>query len=452
MNGLVDWLEHVLPSAIQSPMDQQTIFSNRTMQLASITSNKYRSHVQLYTSALRSSALNQLYKNSSKLKSSISADGCLKVAWVIGDLAPHPVSRFVYQFFAGSRDHIFAHNHVLVNTFDYGKESCKQWFEGLPDLSIVDVSAHQAEKRVAAIRALGADIAIDLSGWTSNHFLAGFMARLAPIQVNYLGYFASSGLDEMDYWLGDHHLFPTPMLEWSSERIVRLNRPFLAWKPVAPLPEAEVTVSEAPNGPIRFGSFNHNRKMSDQTIVLWGKILQAIPDSILVLKANASEDLHTQRILRNRMITHGLDPDRVEWLPLTQGPLEHLKQYSKLDVALDPCPNGGCTTTCESLWMGVPVITLKGSHYVSRMSTAVLAGAQLDDWIADSVDNYLCKAKEAAQQLSFLRQNRMKWRQHLQESPLGDPKDLMQALETAFSEMAKHQGSVVSDSEIQALG
>ena len=96
----------------------------------------------------------------------------------------------------------------------------------------------------------------------------------------------------------------------------------------------------------------------------------------------------------------------MEWLPLTRGPLEHLKQYSKLDVALDPYPNGGCTTTCESLWMGVPVITLKGSHYVSRMSTAVLAGAQLDDWIADSVDDYLSKAKEAAQKLSFLRQNR----------------------------------------------
>ena len=72
------------------------------------------------------------------------------------------------------------------------------------------------------------------------------------------------------------------------------------------------------------------------------------------------------------MIVNGLDPDRVEWLPLTQGPWEHLQQYSKLDVALDPFPNGGCTTTCESLWMGVPVITLKGSHYVSRMSTAVL--------------------------------------------------------------------------------
>ena len=118
----------------------------------------------------------------------------------------------------------------------------------------------------------------------------------------------------------------------------------------------------------------------------------------------------------------------VEWLPLTQGPLEHLQQYSKLDVALDPYPNGGCTTTCESLWMGVPVITLKGSHYVSRMSTAVLAGAQLDDWIADSADDYLAKAKEAAQQLIVLATNRGKWRQQLQNSPLGDPVGLMQCL------------------------
>ena len=138
---------------------------------------------------------------------------------MIGDLAPHPVSRFIYQFFVGSQHHCFAHNHLLVNTFDYGKESCREWFDNLSNLSIVDVSSHQAEKRVAAIRALGADIAIDLSGWTSNHFLAGFMARLAPIQVNYLGYFASSGLNEMDYWLGDSHLFPTPMSEWSTEKI-----------------------------------------------------------------------------------------------------------------------------------------------------------------------------------------------------------------------------------------
>ena len=186
-------------------------------------------------------------------------------------------------------------------------------------------------------------------------------------------------------------------------------------------------------------------------IKLWGRILQSVPDAILVLKANASEDLHTQRILRKRMINHGLDPDRVEWLPLTRGPLEHLQQYSKLDVSLDPYPNGGCTTTCESLWMGVPTITLKGSHYVSRMSTAVLAGAQLDDWITDSVDSYLAKAQEAAQQLSFLRNNRSMWRTQLMRSPLADPAGLMNELEESFSLMAQQHCVEVSHSEIQAL-
>ena len=137
---------------------------------------------------------------------------------------------------------------------------------------------------------------------------------------------------------------------------------------------------------------------------------------------------------------------------LAQGPAEHLQQYSKLDVTLDPFPNGGCTTTCESLWMGVPVITLKGSHYVSRMSTAVLAGAHLDEWIAESEDDYLEKAKKAGQQLSFLRKNRLHWRRKLQQSPLGDPMGLMYELEDAFTQMADCYAGQVSDKEIQALG
>ena len=131
MNGLVDWLEYVLPSALESPMHQQTTFSNRTMQLASITSKQYQNHVQLYASELRSSASNALYKNSSCLKQSISSNGRLKVAWVIGDLAPHPVSRFIYQFFAGSTQHSFVHDHILVNTFDYGRGPVKNGLKTL---------------------------------------------------------------------------------------------------------------------------------------------------------------------------------------------------------------------------------------------------------------------------------------------------------------------------------
>ena len=144
--------------------------------------------------------------------------------------------------------------------------------------------------KVAAVRDLDLDLAIDLSGWTSGHFLGGFLAKLASIQCSYLGFFASTGIQEIDYWLGDWSLFPDDYKGWHTETLWRLNRPFLAWQPVDPLPEATVDVTTAPSGPIRFGSFNHNRKLSDQTLSLWGQILESIPHSTLVLKANTSSD------------------------------------------------------------------------------------------------------------------------------------------------------------------
>ena len=232
----------------------------------------------------------------------------------------------------------------------------------------------------------------------------------------------------MDYWLGDFDLFPSEHCEWSTESLWRLPRPFLAWVPQAPLPEADIPVSPAPSGPIRFGSFNHNRKLSDSTLSLWGQLLAAVPSSRLVLKASAQTDSDTQLLLCRRMLRQGLDPKRVDWLSLTQGPIEHLHQYAHMDIALDPIPNGGCTTTCEALWMGVPTITLAGSHYVSRMSTAVLAAANMSDWIAQDCAGYINLACEKASGVSQLRANRKNWRVRLQESPLGDASGLIHHL------------------------
>jgi len=125
----------------------------------------------------------------------------------------------------------------------------------------------------------------------------------------------------------------------------------------------------------------------------------------------------------------------VVWLPRAEGPIEHLQQYGLVDVALDCFPNGGCTTTCEALWMGTPVITLTGSSYVSRMSTAVLHGADMGDWCASSPGRYLQLACDQAERLSWLRQNRDHWRHQLQSNPLGDAADLMAHLESAFSNL-----------------
>ena len=230
---------------------------------------------------------------------------------------------------------------------------------------------------------------MDLAGWTGNALPQLFASKIAPVQVNYLGFFASTGLPEMNFWLGDHSLFPDSTNEWSTEQLWRLKRCFIAWEPFDLLPEGRVAVPAGPSGDdVVFGSFNHVRKLGDSTLRLWGRILDAVPSSRLALKSYTTDDPGTTTLLRRRMLRCGLDPERVVWLPTTPAPEDHLQQYGLIDVALDPFPNGGCTTTCEALWMGVPVITLAGHHYVSRMSTAVLAGANLNEWIT-STENRL---------------------------------------------------------------
>ena len=145
----------------------------------------------------------------------------------------------------------------------------------------------------------------------------------------------------MDFWLGDRTLFPNHMQEWSSENIWRLPRCFVAWQPFDELPEGRVDVPAPPvSSDIVFGSFNHVRKLSESTLLLWGRILKAIPGSRLALKAYTSDDPGTSILLRRRMLRCGLDPDSVLWLPTTPSVEEHLQQYGLLDVALDPFPMG----------------------------------------------------------------------------------------------------------------
>ena len=235
----------------------------------------------------------------------------MRIGWVTGDLSPHPVSRFLLGFFSALNQGQAQHQHHLINVIDHGPRSCVDWFEPIQSLQLTDISAHPIQSKVAAVRELDLDLAIDLSGWTSGHFLGGFLSRLAPVQCSYLGFFASTGIKEIDYWLGDWSLFPKDYSGWHTETLWRLDRPFLAWQPVDPLPEAVAEVTSAPVGPVRFGSFNHNRKLSDETLRLWGQILELVPESTLVLKANASSDLATQQLLRRRMHRVGLNPERI---------------------------------------------------------------------------------------------------------------------------------------------
>lgn len=424
--GRSDLIEKLHSNLRTRLAQSEPLHTNLVMQLASIASPQYGAASEYLSSTFPGNRL--VHHQSFNHESS-------RIGLVSPDLSYHPVGRFVQMLLhAGFGQQGSVH---LINT---GKPAMPKLKE-LSGTCFHDLSKHPKEERLAYVRQLNFDVAIDLTGWTGDNSGFLFASGIAPVQVNYLGYFASTGLPAMDVWLGDQALFPDPMQEWHSERIVRLDRPFLAWQPNEDLPEGRVAVPPAPSGPITFGCFNHVRKLSSETLKLWGRVLESIPNAKLALKAFTSDDPGVVELLETRMRSCGLNPAKVMWLPLCGKPEDHLRQYGLIDVALDPFPNGGCTTTCEALWMGVPVITLCGSHYVSRMATAVLEGAQLPEWIAYTPEQYLELAVKAAERLTRIRQGRKNLRAHLQASPLGDAKDwanqLWQCLEHLSAQQRK---------------
>lgn len=437
MCGMSQWFDHIKMPSLDFCLQRDRVFaSNLIFQFASVESPKSTDLAhELLDWFKKNLVSDELFSMPRKKQ-----QGRLRVGWVTPDITFHPVARFLLNMLSQVRlsDQV---DHVVVsisNNFVESSESLLPRFAACEGVSVHDLNRASANERIQKIRALSCDVVIDLAGWTGGEFQQGFLERLAPVQINYLGYFASTHNPSVDVWLGDAGVFPDSMIEPHSEDILSLPRPFLAWQPHASFPEATLPVlSAAQTGGICFGSFNANRKLSDRTLKVWGELLSQVPDARLVLKANSGSDRSTQELLRRRMSRHGLDPNRVIWLPLAETHEQHLQQYAQVDVALDCFPNGGCTTTCEALWMGVPVITLTGDRYVSRMSTSVLIGAGLEDFCATSESGYLEIAKMQATRLSWLRENRAFWREKVINSPLGDARDLMIHMTQAFFQLCR---------------
>ena len=218
-NGSSDWTEYLLPKVTSLPIETNSQFySNLIMQLASSESNQYENH----TTSLIESMCNAKEFASFKYAPPVLSDKPkyrekLRIAWISGDLDYHPVSRFLLGFFASSKGSL-SHTHEIISTQLPGPTSLVESFRHNCGIEVLQLTGNFDSGRVSTIRSRDYDIAIDLSGWTGGNFVAGFLARLAPIQLNYLGYFAS-GLPTMDYWIGDHFVL-IQMNEWSAEKIV----------------------------------------------------------------------------------------------------------------------------------------------------------------------------------------------------------------------------------------
>jgi len=292
------------------------------------------------------------------------------------------------------------------------------------------------EKAAQTVRDDGIDILIDLGGHTGPNRLAVFARKPAPVQVTYLGYPNTTGLDAMDYRLTDALADPPQADRFHTEKLVRLPHGFLCYQPPsdAPAPErAPCTV----NGQITFGSFNNLAKVTPEMVELWAKLLQDTPDSRLLLKYRLLSDPSTAERFQRLFAEAGITGDRLELVDWVAGRGNHLAMYGKVDIALDTFPYNGTTTTCEALWMGVPVVTWMGATHAGRVGASLLTRLQLEGLVATSATEYIRIASELARDFGNLEALRQDLRSSVRDSGLCNGEHFTRDLETALRKMWK---------------
>jgi len=358
-------------------------------------------------------------------------DRRLRVGYVSPDLRAHSVTLFLENLLSG-------HDPARVETFCYAdvlqpdgitarlQQSAGHWRSLLGQS---DADAAQL------IRQDQIDILVDLAGHTPNNRLLVFARKPAPVQVSYLGYPDTTGLDAMDYRLTDALADPPDQTDaFFSERLVRLPQTFLCFRPAGPAPAVGPLPARAA-GRVTFGSFNHAAKISDPRVELWSQVLLAVPGSRLLLKSAGLGDAVPRRQLHDRFAGHGVGPDRLDMHARIPSLTKHLQLYHQVDIALDTFPYHGTTTTCEALWMGVPVVSLAGKHHASRVGVSLLSNVGLPELIAEDPQGYVRIAVGLAQDLPRLTALRRELRDRMAQSPLLDAGRFARNVEAAYRQM-----------------
>lgn len=237
------------------------------------------------------------------------------------------------------------------------------------------------------------DVLVELTGHFARNRLATMGARPAPVQVTYLGYGNTTGLGSIDARVVDYDTDPGPDADrLASERLVRLDRCFLAYRPDDDAPEPG---EGAGDRPFTFGSFNDIKKVSDGVVRVWARVLEACPGSRLLLKTGELGRGEMRAMIGARFATHGVDAGRLWLTGRIESDRGHLALYDEVDCALDTFPYAGTTTTCQALWQGVPVVTLAGRAHAGRVGVSLLRATGCDEWVAPDEDAYLRLAGEA---------------------------------------------------------
>lgn len=303
-----------------------------------------------------------------------------------------------------------------------------------------DISGLTNEEAENVIREVAPDILVDLAGHTGQTIrLPIFANRPAPINISWIGYPNTTGMTQIDYRFTDAIADPElPEVDaYYSEKLVRLPGCFLCYQP----PDDAPDVSPLPalrNGYITFGCFNMLPKLQEGLIKDWAAILNYVPDSKLILKNHYLRDNVAALRLLKQFEKNGVSRDRIELLHSNATTKEHLDQYQLVDVALDTYPYNGTTTTCEALWMGVPVVTLAGSRHASRVGASLMAASNLSELVAKDKAEYLSIALKLVQDTTTLSNFRRSIRSQMYNSVLCNASGFTKKVENTFTELLRN--------------
>lgn len=356
----------------------------------------------------------------------------LRIGFVSGDFRFHSVSYFIGSVLPEmSRNDFELWAYYNYSRSDSRTAEMKPSFYAWRD--IYGLSDSEVERQ---IREDGIDILVDLSGHTSHNRLAVFAQKPAPVQVSWIGYPNTSGLTQIDYRLTDALADPQGESDdFYTEHLWRLPHGFLCYWP----PTSAPRVAESPSrslGYVTFGSFNNRQKIGTECVALWVKVLQAIPDSRLLIKSVFGVDERPSRdALVNQFVSLGISAERIRIESAKASQEEHLAMYNEIDIALDTFPYHGVTTTCEALWMGVPVVSRQGDRHVSRVGVSLLTNAGLEDLIADSDEQFVEIAGQLAADLDSLNAIRGALREVVKTSRLMDGSAMADDLSSAMRQM-----------------
>ena len=352
----------------------------------------------------------------------------LRVGYVSADFNQHAVGYFIEPVVAAhARSEVevfcYADGHVVDAATRRIEASADRW------AYVVALSDVQFAERVRNDRI---DILVDLAGHTARNRLTMFAHRPAPIQMTWIGYPNTTGVTDIDYRFTDEVSDPPGETErWHAETLLRLPEVFSCYRPPAEAP-AVSALPAGERGAITFGCFNNLSKMTPTVVAAWAELLKKVDCAHLRLRSRALEDTGTLASVRDAFASHGVKPDRLDLDGRILSVADHLAAYAAVDIALDPFPYNGTTTTCEALYMGVPVLTLVGRMHAARVGASLLTHVGLREWIAESPEDLVvrgCSLAADRQGLSVLRST---LRERMRRSPLCDAPRLAAFVEQAY--------------------